>query len=204
MAFTTLYSVHRYAVELFFLIYFIKTALLLFNRETWLEKFSKFLKIPEMAISTVFLGTGIYLLTEVPELKGFHVAKILVLLASIPLAVVAFKKKNKIMALLSLFLLTMVYLLAVMAKNSTPQIPSEILDGKQLYEQLCASCHGFDGKKAAMGSKDLTVLETGEEEIISMIETGKNAMPGFKSTLTSDQAKAIAEHVMGLRNVGKK
>ena len=67
---------HLLTVILFLLIYLIKTFLLLTNKNENLEKFTKVVKVPEMIISTLFLGTGIYLLTQIPEIKSLLIIKI--------------------------------------------------------------------------------------------------------------------------------
>ena len=58
---------HLLTVVLFLLIYLIKTFLLLTNKNEKLASFTKAVKVPEMIISALFLGTGIYLLTYIRE-----------------------------------------------------------------------------------------------------------------------------------------
>ena len=87
---------HLLVVVLFILIYLIKTTLLLLNKQETLMKFSKMVKVPEMIVSILFLVTGIYMLTQVPEIKSLLIIKIVAVFLSIPLAVIGFKKQNKI------------------------------------------------------------------------------------------------------------
>ncbi|MES2395188.1 MAG: SirB2 family protein, partial [Bacteroidota bacterium] len=89
---------HLLSVILFLLIYLIKTVLLLSNKNEGLAKFTKVVKVPEMIVSTLFLVTGIYLLTQIPEIKTLLIIKIVAVLISIPLAIIGFKKKNKVLA----------------------------------------------------------------------------------------------------------
>src|ERR1044072_7359060 len=91
---------HWLVVTLFFLIYVIKTVLLLSNRQDLLQKFTNVSKVPEMIVSALFLITGIYLMTQLPVIKPAMWVKIGLVLASIPVAVVGFKKGNKILAAL--------------------------------------------------------------------------------------------------------
>ena len=134
---------HYLVVVLFLLIYVIKTILLLSNKNDLLAKFSKKVKIAEIIISVLFLGTGIYLSTQLP-LGGkydylFWVKLIMVFLA-IPIAVIGFKKSNKILAALSLLLITGSFGLAeVYSKRKGERkevINNELAqnDGKSLYE----------------------------------------------------------------------
>ena len=85
---------HSLVVTLFFLIYVVKTVLLLSNREDLLKRFTKFIKIPEMIVSVLFLVTGIYLMTQLPEIKMILWVKIGLVVLSIPVAVIGFKKGN--------------------------------------------------------------------------------------------------------------
>ncbi|MGZ3885577.1 MAG: SirB2 family protein, partial [Bacteroidia bacterium] len=93
---------HWLVVTLFFLIYVIKTVLLLSNRNDLLQRFTKATKVAEMIISALFLITGIYLMTQLPEIKTLMWVKLALVFASIPIAVVGFKKGNKILAALAL------------------------------------------------------------------------------------------------------
>jgi uncharacterized membrane protein SirB2 len=63
---TGILHLHYLVVTLFLLIYVIKTILLLSNKNDLLGKFSKKIKVPEMIISTLFLLTGVFLLTKLP------------------------------------------------------------------------------------------------------------------------------------------
>ena len=108
---------HLLVVILFLLIYLIKTTLLLMNKQETLMKFSKMVKVPEMIVSTLFLVTGIYMLTQVPEIKSLLIIKIAAVFLSIPLAVIGFKKQNKILAVASLLLIVGAYGLAEMSKK---------------------------------------------------------------------------------------
>lgn len=86
---------HILSVILFLAIYLIKTVLLLMNKNEALAKFTKVVKVPEMIISTLFLATGVYMLTQVPEIKSLLIIKIVAVVASIPLAIIGFKNKTK-------------------------------------------------------------------------------------------------------------
>jgi L-cystine uptake protein TcyP (sodium:dicarboxylate symporter family) len=72
---------HLLVVVLFILIYLIKTTLLLLNKQETLMKFSKMVKVPEMIVSILFLVTGIYMLTQVPEIKSLLIIKIVAVFA---------------------------------------------------------------------------------------------------------------------------
>jgi len=89
-----------------------------------------------------------------------------------------------------------------------------IAQGKQLYAQSCASCHGPDGKGVPNLGKDLTTSEfakgLSDDEMLTFLKQGraaddpanttKVAMPpkGGNPALTDDQLKAIIAYVRTL------
>ncbi|GAB4454019.1 MAG: hypothetical protein OHK0036_17340 [Bacteroidia bacterium] len=150
-----------------------------------------------MIVSTLFLITGIYLITQIPEIKTMLIIKLLLVAISIPVAIIAYKKSNKILALLSLLLILAAYGLAEMSR--TKKVSSEMADGKALYESTCAVCHGVDGKLGMAGASDLSQTQLQQNEIVQIILNGKNAMP--KVQMTEEQANAVAKYV--LENIKK-
>jgi uncharacterized membrane protein SirB2 len=187
---------HWLVVTLFFLIYVVKTVLLLSNRKDLLEKFTKVVKVPEMIVSALFLITGIYLMTQLPEIKTIMWIKIALVFGSIPVAVIGFKKGNKILAALSLLMITASYGLAEMArKQKTVVVPEGIAatDGKSLYELNCKLCHGDDGKLGMTGAADLSKTVMDVATIKQTILNGKGNM--VKVAMTDEQAAAVAAYV---------
>ena len=190
-------KIHSISVTIFFLIYFIKTLLLLSNANDKLEKFKSYTKILETIVSVLFLITGIYLITQIPEIKTMLIIKLILVVSSIPLAVVAYKRSNKILALFSLMFIVAAYGLAEMSR--TKKMNKSVTDGKSIYEASCAVCHGNDGKLGMAGAPDLSQTKLSQSEIASIILNGKEAMPKVK--MTDDQANAVAEYV--LKNIKK-
>lgn len=193
---------HYLVVTLFLLIYVVKTILLLSDKKELLDRFSKKFKVPEMIISALFLLTGIYLATQLPLGNKFDYLfwiKIGMVAAAIPIAVVGFKKSNKVLAALSLLLITGSYGIAEVysKKKGIPKTDNAgLADGKALYENNCASCHGSDGKLGMSGSKDLTATQLDIAGINNIIVQGKGIMPKA-SQLNAEQASAVAEYVHG-------
>lgn len=199
---TGILHTHYLVVILFFLIYLIKTILLLSNKNDLLTTFNKKTKVAEMIISTLFLLTGIYLTTQLPfggKYDYLFFIKIAMVFTSIPVAIIGFKKQNKILAALSLLLITGAFGLGEayhkkkgIAKDvSTTEIAAT--DGKALYEINCKLCHGSDGKLGASGAKDLAITELDVTSIKEIILNGKGVMPA--SQVNEEQAEAIAEYV---------
>lgn len=194
---------HLLSVILFLLIYLIKTILLLSNKNEGLAKFTKVIKVPEMIVSTLFLVTGIYLLTQIPEIKSLLIIKIVAVLISIPLAIIGFKKKNKVLAVLSLILIIGAYGMAEMSKKqkskSMETISGSNLNGQELFNASCISCHGADGKLGLMEASDLSISTMELATKIELIKNGKGAMTPFSGILSEEQIKAVAEYSESLK-----
>ncbi|HEX8516623.1 MAG TPA: cytochrome c [Bacteroidia bacterium] len=208
--FKGIYYTHLISVIIFLLIYVIKTILLLVNKEESLVKFTKAIKVPEIIVSTLFLVTGIYMLFEIPEIKSMLIIKIVLVFASIPVAVVGFKKRNKVLAVISLLMIIAAYGLAEMSKkqksssSSEPvihnDVPAEATNsGHDIFMDNCARCHGEDGKLSLMGSPDLSASTMEMDAKIETIKKGKGAMAGFETMLTEAQIKAVAEYTESLK-----
>ncbi len=203
-----LFYTHLVSVNLFLLIYLIKTILLVANRQEGLTKFTKAVKVPEMIISILFLLTGIYMLTQIPVINTLMIIKIVIVFASIPIAVIGFKKRKKPLAVFSFVLIVAAYGLAEMSKkrgtkavethqeeNSVPKL----VDGKTVFEANCKSCHGEDGQLGLMGAPNLanSVLDTNTR--IEIIRNGKGVMQPFGGILTDEEIHAVATYIETLK-----
>lgn len=202
-----IFYTHLISVNLFLLIYLIKTILLLANKEEPLLKFTKVVKVPEMIISTLFLLTGIYMLTQIPSINTMLIIKLVAVFASIPLAVIGFKKRKKPLAVISFILIIAAYGLAEMSKKKKPVADAaatqedqqagtpKVVDGKTVFEANCKSCHGEDGQLGLMDAPDLTksVLDTNAR--IELIRNGKGVMQPFGGILTDEEIQAVATYV---------
>ncbi len=194
---------HKLVVLLFVLIYLIKTVLLLLNRNENLQSFTRKIKIPEMIISTLFLLTGIYLAINTGDKGTWLWVKIAAIVVVIPLAIVAFKKSNKMLALLSFIILVYIY---GISETKSPNFKKEKAAttfentdattlGKNIFESQCTTCHGSDGKLGLSGAKDLTLSTLSHEEKVALIINGKNVMKSFKNDLTPEQIEAVTNYV---------
>jgi uncharacterized membrane protein SirB2 len=198
--FETIKLIHKISVILFLLIYFIKTILLISNKEDLLAKLTKTLKVPEMIVSALFLLTGIYLLTQIPEIKPLMIVKVGLVFLSIPIAIVGFKKKNKILGALSLLMITASYGLAEIAAKNKAKVTEQAvttdgkIDGKQIYTDNCALCHGADGKLGMAGAADISATQMDTVAITNVILMGKGNMKKIEG-LSEEQAKAVSIYV---------
>ena len=214
MLFSALFHTHKLVVLLFAAIYLIKTILLLVGSDNGLEKFTKIIKIPEMVISLLFLVTGGILVMNIAEFDVLFIIKLVFVLASIPIAIIGFKKKKKLFAVISIFLIIGAYGLAEVHKarmgkrhdfteevitNPTAQNYVLSLHGKALYNAQCTVCHGEDGSAGLSGAKDLRFTQKTNDEVKSIIKTGKNTMPKVKPAFNEQELKAILNYVNGLK-----
>ena len=189
-------------------IYVVKTVLL-FTSRAKLDSFTKVFKVPEMIVSFLFLVTGSWLFALLGGIKVFHLIKLAFVVLSIPLAIIAFKKYNKGLALVSLLLIIGAYGLGEMSKNKA-FIPAKVVvandDGSQLvtgtrtFAANCAFCHGTDGKKAYRAATDLTKSTLDAGLVQQMVREGsKGKMPSYASVLSPDEIVAVGAYVQTLR-----
>jgi cytochrome c6 len=205
MSSSLLATIHVIAVNIFLVIYLIKTVLL-FTSQSKLDAFTKRFKVIDMLVSTLFLITGIWLYAILGSIKTFQIVKLACVLVAIPIGIIGFKKHKKVLAFISLLLVVTAYGLAEMSK-SKPYIANtvEVADaGLAVYQSNCAMCHGEDGKKNYRGAVDLSssMMDATAAEI--MITEGRKkgqygTMPAFKKSLSSEQITAVASYIQGLK-----
>lgn len=202
MANTIKYT-HLVSVIIFMLIYLVKTILLLSNSTEKLKSMTKMVKVPEMIVSFLFLGTGAYMLTQVPVINMFMLIKIACVLASIPLAVIGFKRSNKALAVVAVLLIIGSYGLAEISHKKLVTAGNENVNsssgGKEIYSANCAKCHGEDGKAGIMGSADLTESTMDKNNMFGTIKSGKGNMTGYDGILTDEQINKVVEFVNTLK-----
>ena len=84
---------------------------------------------------------------------------------------------------------------------------AEETPGAALYRQkACATCHGADGSGNTPVGKSLKARDLGSEEVqkqsddelAATITNGRGKMPGFKSSLSTDQVKQLVTYIRGL------
>jgi cytochrome c5 len=202
--YSTIFLVHKVSVILFLLLYIEKTLLLLVNKNELLEKVTKFSKIPEMIISATFLITGVYMITQTPMVSVFTYIKLGCVFAAIPLAIVGFKKKNKILASLALVLIFGAYGLAEMNKSRLKKAyqkepivvksDSSIELGLAVYQRNCQMCHGDNGDAGIAGSANLKTTALTPAQQVEILKNGKNSMPKF-NYLSDKELDAVLVYI---------
>lgn len=197
---------HRIIVSLFLLHYVVKIILLLMNKDESLQGYTAKTKVVEMILSVLFLVSGIYLAVAGPAITTLQIVKLVFVFASIPIAVIGFKKKNKVLAVLSVVLLIMAYGFAEMAKKQRTKIAenpvieqmSSLEIGKQIYSQNCIACHGEKGDAQLAGAKNLRETTLTDVEQKDIIKNGKGTMQAYQS-LTDQQLDGIVTYIKTLK-----
>jgi mono/diheme cytochrome c family protein len=213
MPFIAFYHTHKLIVVIFILIYLIKAILLLSGKKDTLNKFSKKIKIPEMIVSGLLFVTGIIMLNKIADFNLLFTIKLGLVLGSIPVAVIAYKSYNKLLAVLAVVMLIGAYGLAEVYKaqfGKRHEITNVITDtssdkydspahGAALFKAQCVICHGDDGRANFSGAKDLTLSKKSTAQIIEIIKEGKNSMPKMAKIYDEFELKALAQYVESLR-----
>lgn len=75
------------------------------------------------------------------------------------------------------------------------------LDGKQLYADNCALCHGETGNAMLNGAKDLTKSNLNLNGICYIVQNGSmnGKMASFSSKLNADQIQAVSIYAVSLK-----
>ncbi|MGH1339913.1 MAG: c-type cytochrome [Nannocystales bacterium] len=87
-----------------------------------------------------------------------------------------------------------------------PTGPTTPIDGKQIYDQYCARCHGVDGagveeQPAALGRlNNLPLMSSkNDQQIMGVIRAGKPPnMPGFAGEFTEAKLMVLTAYVRSL------
>lgn len=102
------------------------------------------------------------------------------------------------------------FVFAVFAALGISVAAARAADGRTVFTQHCAACHGPDGKAQTpmakrLGVRDLSVLTLDEADLQKRIFAGvKNAkgvqvMPPFEGRLAADETAALVQHVKSLQ-----
>jgi mono/diheme cytochrome c family protein len=82
---------------------------------------------------------------------------------------------------------------------------AEAIDaGQAIYNQSCGMCHGADGTGSLAGTPDLTTTETqsllraDNGEMLCVVAEGRDAMPGWKETLSVEQMWQVLTYIANL------
>ncbi len=91
----------------------------------------------------------------------------------------------------------------VLSLSGSPADSIRMARGKEKFEQICAACHGADGKgNQALGAPNLTdkiwLYGSGEAAIIETVTNGRNnKMPAWKEFLGEQKVHVLAAYIWG-------
>ncbi|MFN8437458.1 MAG: SirB2 family protein [Cytophagales bacterium] len=206
---------HITVVLVFIAFYAYKVFLLVSGKNEALAKLRE-KKMIDIGLGVLILATGGYLFSVYPK-ETWIVVKLVCVVALIPMGIVAMKKENKALAILTL--VGFLYFVGVSFSRSLTLTPNkievkentdaeeqvmndsenEIARGKAVYESACTTCHGADGKLMQAGAKDLSVSALTMDEKVSMITKGKGLMQAFEGRLSEADIKAVASYTETLK-----
>lgn len=167
------------------------------NKKGALESFKRITKVPEMIVSTLFLVTGVWMFAEIGSISTLQIVKLVLVFASIPLAIIGFKRENKALAIVSIVFIVAAFGLAEMNKKKQSKVDTAAVSGKEIYSTNCVRCHGEDGKMGAMGATDLSTSTLADEEVKNVVLNGRKGMPAIK--MEAAQLDSVVVYVKSLR-----
>lgn len=82
---------------------------------------------------------------------------------------------------------------------STPEdSAADAADGKKVFSQNCARCHGFNMTNPAPGVFDLRTFPTDDKpRFVTAVSEGKGAMPAWKAVLSPAEIESLWSYVSG-------
>ncbi len=72
---------------------------------------------------------------------------------------------------------------------------ADLENGRRLFAQTCAVCHGEDGKSGHGAAPSLAVLKD-LEAVMTTVTNGRNTMPSFRTTFTADQVRDVSAYIV--------
>jgi len=74
---------------------------------------------------------------------------------------------------------------------TVPERSADLANGRTIYQQSCIYCHGDTGEGGHGGGAELTQA-LGVQGIMTMLSTGRNAMPNFRPVMSVEQMHDVA------------
>jgi alcohol dehydrogenase (cytochrome c) len=83
----------------------------------------------------------------------------------------------------------------VSRQSAAATTPVNLVEGRRLFGQACAVCHGDDGKGGHTGGAPLNRIADLTAAIQTVTE-GRNNMPAFRTSFTPEQIRDVSAYVM--------
>jgi mono/diheme cytochrome c family protein len=91
-------------------------------------------------------------------------------------------------------------LMLVFAQAAFPGQKSILPDGKAIFEDKCARCHGRDGTKGLLGAKNLQISHLPDAELLQVVTKGRRIMPAWGKRLSAQELQQVVSYVKQLRH----
>lgn len=96
------------------------------------------------------------------------------------------------------FLFLVIPLAPQLAQCQKLPADAAVTEGRGVYEQRCATCHGMKGEGVsaviAMGGPNIQAFHD-PQDVIHAVENGKGIMPSFTKVLSKQEIQSVAEYV---------
>ena len=215
-------ALHHLVVVAFVLLYAYKIGLLMAGRTDLLVHLRARAPWLDGVLGAAVLATGGYLAVQYAGAwPWWLVVKIGLVLALLPLALVALRRGQKGLAVATLLAFGYVYgvgytrsLALRPGAPASATSPTDPRDGrvlvpplsapdstqtggfvgKLLYKQNCIRCHGLNGDMCLYGARNLQQSVVSLDGRIALISQGRGRMPAFYPRLTPEQIGAVAHY----------
>lgn len=217
-------ALHHLVTVAFLLLYAYKIGLLVSGRGDLLAHLRARAPWLDGVLGAAVLLTGGYLaLQYLGPWPWWLVVKIGLVLALLPLALVALRRGQKGLAVATLLAFAYVYgigytrsltlqpgstsgsptsptdprngrVLAPKAATAPDSIQTGGLIGKLTYRQHCIRCHGRNGDMCLYGARNLQQSTLSLDGRIALLTQGRGKMPAFYPRLTPEQIGAVARY----------
>jgi mono/diheme cytochrome c family protein len=72
--------------------------------------------------------------------------------------------------------------------------PADLVNGRAAFQSVCSACHGVNGEGGHGGGPPLSAI-TNPAEVTRVLNEGRNLMPAFGQTLSTQDIRDVVAHV---------
>jgi alcohol dehydrogenase (cytochrome c) len=72
--------------------------------------------------------------------------------------------------------------------------PADLVNGRAVFQSVCSACHGVNGEGGHGGGPPLSAI-TNPAEVTRVLNEGRNLMPAFGQTLSTQDIRDVVAHV---------